>query len=229
METQEKECAACSRLLPLGQFYRRSDTKNSYVSICKECFNRRSNERYMAKRQATSNSAETRSSSSKLAWKTRIDNASAKGRPITRKGEQCSVQDCDKPTVARGLCSTHYYRLRNHGSQYVGRPRVRRDDIRHMYVSYKEMVYRCHNKNHKNYPANDAKGITVCDRWRESFSNFVADMGKRPTGMYLRRIDNTKGFSPDNCVWSSPKKYAPEEAAGDFSDPLPFHIQGIGR
>ncbi len=67
---------------------------------------------------------------------------------------------------------------------------------------YHAMKARCLNKNVKAYKNYGGRGITVCDRWLESFSNFYADMGDRPTGKHtLERIDNSKGYSKDNCEW----------------------------
>jgi hypothetical protein len=67
------------------------------------------------------------------------------------------------------------------------------------------MLQRCTNPNATKYPQYGAKGITVCDQWR-SFDQFLADMGERPLGMTLDRIDGAKGYSPDNCRWATPSE-----------------------
>ncbi len=72
--------------------------------------------------------------------------------------------------------------------------------------SWQSMKARCYDKNHEYYKYYGGRGITVCDRWRESFENFLEDMRERPSGMTLDRIDSNKEYFKENCKWSTTKE-----------------------
>ena len=75
------------------------------------------------------------------------------------------------------------------------------------WTCWKNMHQRCANPNHNSYKHYGGRGIAVCDRWYE-FANFLADMGERPVGLSLDRIDNDAGYSPDNCRWATSQQQA---------------------
>lgn len=71
------------------------------------------------------------------------------------------------------------------------------------YQTWIRMKGRCYNKNNLDYPEYGGRGIVVCDRWKNSFENFLEDMGLRPPGLELDRINPDHNYSPENCRWAT--------------------------
>jgi hypothetical protein len=69
------------------------------------------------------------------------------------------------------------------------------------------MHKRCANPNHERFQYYGARGIRVCDRW-QSFDAFLADMGRRPQGCTLDRINGEGHYEPGNCRWATAKEQA---------------------
>lgn len=74
--------------------------------------------------------------------------------------------------------------------------------------SWKSMIDRCTLTCHKSWKDYGGRGITVCDSWLSRYENFRADMGERPLGTQLDRVDNACGYTPANCRWSTPRQNA---------------------
>jgi hypothetical protein len=77
-----------------------------------------------------------------------------------------------------------------------------------VYRSWDAMIQRCTNPNNARWKNYGGRGIGVCRRWRgpNGFTNFLADMGRRPKGKTLDRIKNNVGYRPSNCRWRTPKQ-----------------------
>lgn len=74
-----------------------------------------------------------------------------------------------------------------------------------IYRVWEAMIQRCTNPNNARWADYGGRGITVADRWRD-FVNFYADMGPRPDGLTLDRIDVNGNYEPGNCRWATYKE-----------------------
>ena len=126
----------------------------------------------------------------------------------------CIVEDCINKMHCKGYCSKHYHRVVRYGDHTVKRT-IRHSLTSHpLYQTWAGMRARCNNVNHAHYNRYGGRGIKVCDRWND-FRNFIDDMGDKPHDSHtLDRVDNSKGYYPDNCKWSSKQEQSNNKEYG---------------
>lgn len=84
------------------------------------------------------------------------------------------------------------------------------------YQTWENMIQRCTNPNATKFHQHGGRGIAVCQRWLESFANFLADMGEKPDDKTLDRINNDGNYEPSNCKWATKEEQANNTRANRY-------------
>lgn len=143
------------------------------------------------------------------------------GQQITVKGSRLragSTRSCG--CLARDLSSERLKRdlLGNESRLTHGHNRPSKGGASPTYQTWTAMLARCRNPGAANYPNYGGRGITACDRWATSFEAFLADMGERPDGHTLDRIDAEGNYEPGNCRWATQAQQAKNRRQKTSSD-----------
>ena len=117
----------------------------------------------------------------------------------------CSIYGCDNKLLANGFCRKHYLRWYRYGDPQIVHL-IKDGRKKHpLWKTWHEMKLRCNWPEHKFYYRYGGRGIKVCDSWQNDFWLFVKDVGEKPIGTSLDRINNDGDYEPGNVRWATQK------------------------
>ena len=114
---------------------------------------------------------------------------------------KCIVNECNGKHKGKGYCQKHLRKFNIYGDPLMGKENELHS-MKHTpeYKIWLSMKHRCFNQKSTNYEYYGERGITVCDKWRNSFLAFYKDMGDS-NGLTLDRVNVNGNYEPSNCRW----------------------------
>ena len=114
----------------------------------------------------------------------------------------CTVDGCNSDYYGLDYCNKHWQRFKKYGDPLFTKTESHTLKNTPEYRSWSALKNRCYNKNNEYYKYYGGRGITVCDRWKNSFIAFYEDMGKKPfPKAQIDREENDGNYEPSNCRW----------------------------